>query len=191
MYFPLCEWPDFCTIVAAILTKKIEETVSLFVCREQHIIYSPPTFIAAFSFCNFFFSLAIYVQWNVSIVKLILLPLVVKIRTQNHIHILRVVLYHFDKVRNAAQSFCDINESFGEGTTSKSQANLTKLLRFTKLKSAYTASHMRKEDVNHQGLQTMFATICMTWWTLSKSELPLRTATYSCGIAWLPSSGKQ
>ena len=36
-------------------------------------------------------------------------------------HIRHIMLYHFEKGWNAAQSFCDLNEPFNEGTISKSQ----------------------------------------------------------------------
>ena len=42
-------------------------------------------------------------------------------RIQNHIHIRHIILYHFEKGWNAAQTFRDLNELFGEGTISKSQ----------------------------------------------------------------------
>lgn len=42
-------------------------------------------------------------------------------RIENHIHIRHIMLYHFEKDWNAAQSFRDLNELFGEGTISKSQ----------------------------------------------------------------------
>ena len=34
---------------------------------------------------------------------------------ENHIHIRHIMLYHFEKGWNAAQSFRDLNEPFGEG----------------------------------------------------------------------------
>ena len=39
---------------------------------------------------------------------------------ENHIHIM---LYYFEKSWNAAQSFCDLNELFGEGTRKKQKLN--------------------------------------------------------------------
>ncbi|CAK9818532.1 Histone-lysine N-methyltransferase SETMAR [Anthophora plagiata] len=42
-------------------------------------------------------------------------------RIENHIHIRHIMLYYFEKGWNAAQSFYDLNELFGEGTISKSQ----------------------------------------------------------------------
>ena len=44
-----------------------------------------------------------------------------KMRIENHIHICHIVLYPFEKGWNAAKSFRDFNELFGEGTISKSQ----------------------------------------------------------------------
>ena len=44
-----------------------------------------------------------------------------KKRTENHIHIRHIMLYHFEKGWNEAQSFRDLNGLFGEGTISKSQ----------------------------------------------------------------------
>ena len=35
----------------------------------------------------------------------------------NHTHIRHIILYHLKKGWNAAQSFRDLNELFGEGTT--------------------------------------------------------------------------
>ena len=40
---------------------------------------------------------------------------------ENHIHIRHIMLYHFEKDWNAAQSFRDPNKLIGEGTTSKNQ----------------------------------------------------------------------
>ena len=42
-------------------------------------------------------------------------------RIENHIHIRHIMLYDFEKGWNAAQSFRDPKELFGEGTISKSQ----------------------------------------------------------------------
>ena len=43
-------------------------------------------------------------------------------RIKNHLHIRHIMLYHFEKGWSAAQSFRDLNELYGEGTISKSQA---------------------------------------------------------------------
>ena len=40
---------------------------------------------------------------------------------ENHIYIRDIMLYHFEKGWNAAQSFRDLNELFDEGTICKSQ----------------------------------------------------------------------
>lgn len=42
-------------------------------------------------------------------------------RIENHIHIRHIMLYHFEKGWNAAQSFHDLNEFFGKGMINKSQ----------------------------------------------------------------------
>ena len=49
-------------------------------------------------------------------IKIILSFQLVKMRIENHIYIRHIMLYHFEKGWNAAQSFCDLNELFGEGT---------------------------------------------------------------------------
>ena len=38
-------------------------------------------------------------------------------RIENHIHIRHIMLYHYEKRWNAAQSFRDLNELFGDNTT--------------------------------------------------------------------------
>ncbi|XP_055951447.1 uncharacterized protein LOC129987498 [Argiope bruennichi] len=40
-------------------------------------------------------------------------------RVDNHTHIRHIMLYHFEKGWEAAQSFRDLKELFGEGTISK------------------------------------------------------------------------
>ena len=42
-------------------------------------------------------------------------------RIENHIHIRHIMLYHFENVWNAAQSFRDHNELIGEGTNHHQQ----------------------------------------------------------------------
>ena len=55
-------------------------------------------------------------------------------RIENHIHIRHMMPDHFEKDWNATQSFCDLNEVFGQGTISKSQVER----RFKKFKSDAT-----------------------------------------------------
>ena len=51
--------------------------------------------------------------------------------------------YALEKGWNAAQSFCDLNELFGEGTISKSQVERSS-------NRAMQTSQMKKEEEDHQ-----------------------------------------
>ena len=54
-------------------------------------------------------------------IKIIFSFQLMKMRIENHIHIRHIMLCHFEKGWNAAQSFRHLNELYGEGTISKSQ----------------------------------------------------------------------
>ena len=59
-----------------------------------------------------------------------------KMRVENHINIRHIMLYHYVKGWNAAQSFRDLNELFGDHTTLPSYNGRLSVI-LSKLKSSF------------------------------------------------------
>ena len=66
-----------------------------------------------------------------------------KMRIENHTHIRYIMLYHFEKGSNAAQSFRDLNELLAKEQQAKAKLNGGS-------NRAIQTSQMKNEEVGHQ-----------------------------------------